>query len=162
MSFYRNARTEWSFVFGRLENEMKLSLSGLCSIMLSILMCATFVGCSVIRITLNTPLTQDDVAFIVPGQTKLVDVITKLGTPDSITDSHEGAVATYRFLDVKYSRINFGWLLKLWSPIDLDLIVSRTGLGTDALELLCDSNWVVTHQSFLRRLSGPRFNPYPF
>jgi hypothetical protein len=125
-------------------------------------MCVSFVGCSVVRITLNTPLTQNDVAFIVPGQTTLADVITRLGTPDSITDSHTGVVATYRFLDMKYSRINFGWLLKFWSPADVDLIISRTGLGTDALELLCDSNWVVTHQSFLRHLSNARFNPYPF
>jgi hypothetical protein len=125
-------------------------------------MCVTFVGCNVVRITLNTPLTQNDVAFIIPGQTTLADVITKLGTPDSITDSHTGVVATYRFLDMKYSKINFGWMLKLWSPVDVDLIISRTGLGTDAFELLCDSNWVVTHQSFLRHFSSPRFNPYPF
>jgi len=141
---------------------MKFSLTGLCPILLSTVICATFVGCNVVRITLNTPLTQNDVAFIVPGQTTLADVITKLGTPDSITDSRTGVVATYRFLDMKYSRINFGWLLKFWSPVDTDLIISRTGLGTDAFELLCDSNWVVTHQSFLRHLSGPRFNPYPF
>lgn len=141
---------------------MRLSWSGLCPILLSILVCVTFAGCNVVRITLNTPLTQDDVAFIVPGQTTLTDVITKLGTPDSLTDSYTGVVATYRFLDMKYSRVNFGWLLKPWSPVDTDLIISRTGLGADAFELLCDSNWVVTHQSFLRRLSGPRFNPYPF
>ena len=125
-------------------------------------MCVTFFGCNVVRVTLNTPLTQNDVAFIVPGQTTLADVITKLGTPDSITESYTGVVATYRFLDMKYSRINFGWLLKPFSPVDSDLIFSRTGFGTDAFELLCDSNWIVTHQSFLRRLSGPRFNPYPF
>lgn len=141
---------------------MRLSLSGLFPILLSMLMGVTFAGCNVVRITLNTPLTQDDVAFIVPGQTTLTDVITKLGTPDSLTDSYTGVVATYRFLDMKYSRVNFGWLLKPWSPVDTDLIISRTGLGADAFELLCDSNWVVTHQSFLRRLSGPRFNPYPF
>jgi sulfur carrier protein ThiS len=125
-------------------------------------MSVTSAGCNVVRITLNTPLTQNDVAFIVPGQTTLADVIAKLGTPDSITESYTGAVATYRFLDMKYSRINFGWLVKPFSPIDPDLIISRTGLGTDAFELLCDSNWVITHQSFLRRLSGSRFNPYPF
>ena len=141
---------------------MRLPLSWLIPILLSTLICATSVGCNVVRITLNTPLTQDDVAFIVPGRTTLADVITKLGTPDSITDSYTGVVATYRFLDVKYSRVNFGVLLKPWSPIDTDLIISRTGLGTDAFELLCDSNWVVTHQSFLRHLAGPRFNPYPF
>ncbi len=125
-------------------------------------MCMVVAGCNVVRITLNDPLTQEDVAFIVPGETTLADVVAKLGTPDSITDSHAGIVATYRFLDMKYSRINFGWLLKPWSPVDPDLIVSRTGFGTDAFELLCNSDWVVTHQSFLRHLSGPRFNPYPF
>ncbi len=153
---------EWSFVFGPLDNEMKFPLSRLYSILLYTLMCMTFVGCNVARITLNTPITQEDVAFIVPGQTTLTDVIMKLGAPDSITDSHMGVVAIYRFLDVKYSRVNFGLLAKPWTPIDMDLIISRTGLGTDAFELLCDSNWVVTHQSFLRHLAGPRFNPYPF
>lgn len=141
---------------------MTLSLHKLCPILLSVLICMVVAGCNVVRITLNDPLTQDDVAFIVPGETTLADVVAKLGTPDSITDSHAGIVATYRFLDMKYSRINFGWLLKPWSPVDPDLIVSRTGFGTDAFELLCNSDWVVTHQSFLRHLSGPRFNPYPF
>lgn len=141
---------------------MTISLRKLCPILLSVLVCTVTVGCNVVRITLNNPLTQDDVAFIVPGETTLADVVAKLGTPDSITDSHAGIVATYRFLDMKYSRINFGWLLKPWSPVDPDLIISRTGLGTDAFELLCNSDWVITHQNFLRHLSGPRFNPYPF
>ena len=141
---------------------MKLSWPRICRLLLSAVMCVTCLGCNVVRITLNTPLTQDDVAFIVPGQTTLGDVITKLGAPDSIADSYTGVVATYRFLDMKYSRINFGWLLKPWSPVDPDLIISRTGLGVDALEVMCDSQWVVTHQSFLRHLSGPHFNPYPF
>lgn len=141
---------------------MTLSLRKLCPILLSVLICTVVAGCNVVRITLNDPLTQDEVAFIVPGETTLADVVARLGTPDSITDSQAGIVATYRFLDMKYSRINFGWLLKPWSPVDPDLIVSRTGFGTDAFELLCNSDWVVTHQSFLRHLSGPRFNPYPF
>jgi hypothetical protein len=122
----------------------------------------TTAACNVIRIKLNTPLNQDDVAFIEPGKTTLTDVVAKLGVPDSITDSYLGVVATYRFLDMKYSRVNFGYLLKPWTPVDPDLIISRTGFGIDAFELYCDSNWVVTHQSFLRQLSGPQFNPYPF
>ena len=139
-----------------------LPVSRICPILLFTVMCVTSLGCNVVRITLNTSLTQDDVAFIVPGQTTLADVITKLGAPDSITDSYTGVVATYRFLDMKYSRVNFGWLLKPLSPVDPDLIISRTGFGVDALEVICDSRWVVTHQSFLRHLSGPRFNPYPY
>ncbi|MCS6286844.1 MAG: hypothetical protein H8K08_15595 [Nitrospira sp.] len=130
--------------------------------LLILMLCTTIAGCNVIRITLNTSISQADVAFIEPGKTTLADVIGRLGTPDSISDSDSGVVATYRFLDMKYSRVNFGWLVKPWSPIDPDLIISRTGFGVDAFELLCDKRWVVTHQSFLRQLSGPRFNPYPF
>lgn len=137
-------------------------LSRSCLIALVLALSIGSAGCNVIRIQLNTPLTQDDVAFIEPGKTVLHEVIAKLGVPDSITESYLGVVATYRFLDMKYSRVNFGWLVKPWSPVDPDLIISRTGFGVDAFELYCDSNWVVTHQSFLRQLSGPQFNPYPF
>ena len=133
-----------------------------CLIVLLLTLCMTTAACNVIRIKLNTPLYQDDVAFIEPGKTTLTDVVAKLGVPDSITDSYLGVVATYRFLDMKYSRVNFGYLLKPWTPVDPDLIISRTGFGVDAFELYCDSNWVVTHQSFLRQLSGPQFNPSPF
>lgn len=133
-----------------------------CLIALLFLLGVAAPGCNVIRITLDKPITQDGVAFIVPGKTTLSEVIAELGAPDSITDSSLGVVVTYRFLDVKYSRVNFGWLVKPWSPVDPDLIISRTGLGVDAFELLCDSEWIVIHQSFLRQLSGPRFNPYPF
>src|SRR2546428_13763829 len=114
---------------------MKLSLSTLCPILLSTVLCVTFVGCNVVRFTLNTPITQNDVAFIVPGQTTLANVITKLGRPDSITDLYTGFVATYRFLGMKYSRVNFGWLLKFWRPADANLLIERTVLGTETLEL---------------------------
>jgi hypothetical protein len=111
---------------------------------------------------LNTPLTDEDMAFVVPGQTTLGDVIARIGAPDSITGTDAGVIATYRFLDMKYSRVNFGWLVKPWSPVDPDLIISRTGLSVQAMEVFCDSRWVVTHRQFSRDLSDPRFNPYPF
>lgn len=119
-------------------------------------------GCNVVRVSLNTVLTPEDVAFIVPGKTTLADVVAKLGAPDSINDSDTGIVATYRFIDVKYSRINFGWLVKPWTPVDPDLIFSRAGLGVDAFEVLCDSQWVVAHQGFQRHLYRHPFHPYPF
>lgn len=119
-------------------------------------------GCNFVRITLNTPLTPEDVAFIVPGQTTLADVVDRLGSPDSLTDSTAGVVATYRFLDMKYSRVNFGWLLKPWSPVDPDLIMSRTGFGTDAFQVLYDETGVVTQHSFLRHVSDLPFIPNPF
>lgn len=141
---------------------MQPRLPWACLIVAFLALCMTTAGCNVIRIQLNTPITQNDVAFIEPGKTTLTEVIGKLGVPDSIADSYLGVVATYRFLDMKYARVNFGWLLKPWTPVDPDLIISRTGFGVDAFELHCDTNWVVTHQSFLRQLAGPQFTPSPF
>jgi len=133
-----------------------------CCILVFIATCIAASGCNVTRVTLNQPLTQEDIAFIIPGRTTLAEVTHQLGTPDTITESSKGVVTTYRFLDGKYSRVNFGWLLKPWTPVDPDLVISRTGLGTDALQVFYDANWVVTDRSFLRHLSSPRFNPYPF
>ena len=98
-------------------------------LLVAVLVCLPFMGCNVARVTLNTTLTPESVAFIVPGKTTLTDVVTRLGAPDTITDADSGVVATYRFLDIKYSRVNFGWLAKPWTPVDPDLIFSRTGLG---------------------------------
>lgn len=119
-------------------------------------------GCNVFRITLNTPITPDDVAFIVPGTTTLSDVVGKLGPPDSLAETERGVVASYRFLDVKYSLVNFGYMVRYWSPVDVDLILSRTGFGVDAFEVLCDPQWVVLHQSFQRQLSTRLLHPVPF
>jgi hypothetical protein len=131
-------------------------------LLFTILVGLSSVGCNVARLTLNNSITPEDVAFIVPGKTTLTDVIAKLGAPDSIANSNAGVVATYRFLDLKYSRVNFGWLAKPWTPVDPDLILARTGLGVDAFEILCDPQWLVLNQSFQRHLFRPPFNPYPF
>ena len=95
-------------------------------IVMGALVCLPLLGCNVVRVSLNTSLGPGDVAFIVPGKTTLSEVVATLGAPDSIVDSDSGIVATYRFLDLKYSRVNFGWLVKPWTPVDPDLIFSRT------------------------------------
>jgi hypothetical protein len=127
-----------------------------------VLVLTSMTACNFIRISFNAPITPQDVAFIVPGNTSLTDVIHKLGSPDSLADSTSGVVATYRFLDLRYSRVNFGWLVKPWSPIDPDLIMSRTGLGTDAFQVICDANGIVTQHGFLRHITDLPFYPYPF
>ncbi|MDH4152626.1 MAG: hypothetical protein OEV01_02445 [Nitrospira sp.] len=132
------------------------------SLLLAALVCLAPLGCNVVRVSFNASLGPEDVAFIVPGQTTLSEVVAKLGVPNSIVESDSGIVATYRFLDLKYSRVNFGWLAKPWTPVDPDLIFSRTGLGVDAFQLLCDPQWVVLNQEFQRHLTRPPFHPYPF
>ena len=131
-------------------------------VLLLLLMSILLQGCNVVRISLNTPLTPDDVAFIVPGQTTLLEVVDKLGAPDSINNSRAGIVSMHRFLDMKYARVNFGWLVKPWSPVDPDLVFSRTGFGTDAFQVFYDSNGVVVQLSFLRHVTERTFHPYPF
>ena len=162
MSSHPNAQKAWSSDSGHSGNDMISLWRKSSHFLLGVLVCLSWMGCNVVRISLNTSLTPEDVAFIVPGKTTLADVVAKLGAPDSITDSDTGIVATYRFLDLKYSRVNFGWLVRPWSPIDPDLIFSRTGLGVDAFEVWCDRKWVVIHQGFERHLIRPPFYPYPF
>jgi hypothetical protein len=132
------------------------------SLLLLVLISVVFSGCNVVRITLNTPLTPEDVTFIVPGQTTLLEVVDRLGSPDSINNSTSGIVSIYRFLDMKYARINFGYLARPWSPVDPDLIFSRTGFGTDAFQVFYDLNGVVVQHSFLRHVTERPFHPYPF
>ncbi|MBK9111253.1 MAG: hypothetical protein IPM88_06100 [Nitrospira sp.] len=113
------------------------------------------------RLTINTP--DAGIGSLHCGRPHhLADVVDTLGAPDSITDTETGTIVTYRFLNAKYSRVNFGWLLKPWSPVDPDLVFSRSGLGTDAFELLCDDQWIVTHHAFVRHRPAPPFTPYPF
>lgn len=131
-------------------------------LLVAVMVCLPFMGCNVARVTLNTTLTPESVAFIVPGKTTLTDVVTRLGAPDTITDADSGLVATYRFLDLKYSRVNLGWLAKPWTPVDPDLIFSRTGLGVDEFQVFCSPNWVVVQQGFQRSVTRPPFHPYPF
>jgi hypothetical protein len=119
-------------------------------------------GCNVARLTINTPLTPQHVAFITEGRTTLADVVKVLGAPDSMTESETGTTVVYRFLHARYARVNFGWLVKPWSPVDPDLVFSRSGLGADAYELICDDHWVVMHQAFVRHKPEPLFTPYPF
>ena len=141
---------------------MLSSHARLAVLMFAVLLGALCSACNVVRITLNTPLTPDDVAFIIPGQTTLPEVLDRLGSPDSLNDSNTGMVSVYRFLDMKYARVNFGWLARPWSPVDPDLIFSRTGFGTDAFQVLYDSNGVVIQHSFLRHVTDRPFHPFPF
>jgi hypothetical protein len=141
---------------------MRNVINQMVPVVLGALLCLFLLGCNVVRVSFNASLGPEDVTFIVPGKTTLSEVVAKLGAPDSLIDSDTGVVATYRFFDLKYSRVNFGWLAKPWTPVDPDLIFSRTGLGVDAFQILCNSQWVVLHQEFQRHLIRPANYPYPF
>lgn len=124
------------------------------TIVLGVLIGLSSLGCNVIRVSLNTSLVPEDVAFIVPGKTTLSEVVAHLGAPDSMVDSDSGVVATYRFLDLKYSRVNFGWLAKPWTPVDPDLIFPARDLGLMPLRSCVTDSGSSVRRSFFGISSG--------
>jgi hypothetical protein len=116
------------------------------------------------RLSFNDPIKLEDVAFITPGQTTFLQVVAKLGAPDEIRPIGEdnGAVISYHFLDAKYSRVNYGWLLQFISPASVDMILAGGGLGTDVFQVQFDSNWVTRQYAFAKHVHANRFKPWPF
>ena len=114
------------------------------------------------RLSVNEPITAEDLAFIAAGQTTLRDMAEKIGAPNELTKVEGGALGVYYFLDAKYSRVNFGWVLRFWSPVDPELILSKGGLGMDRLEVRFDSAWVVRDYGFANHAGARGFVPQPF
>ena len=82
------------------------------------------------RVTLNLPLSKQDVSFVVNGETRLSEVVEKLGAPNQMLSSNGGVVALYQFTDGKYFRVDFGWGLRFFVPFyapDLVLGVGAAG-----------------------------------
>jgi hypothetical protein len=125
-----------------------------------------FSGCGPIiwqRLTVNQPITKDEVTFIRKGVTQLSEVATQLGSPDEILDLKKRLVARYHFSDTRYFRVNFGWGLRFVIPYYTpDMVLSGGGSGTDVFEVACDSELVVQETSFAFHKSSSRFNLWPF
>ena len=135
--------------------------------LLPVVYCLTLMlsGCGLAtfaRITINDPIKPQDVEFIVPGTTTLTDVVAKLGTPDELEPLADGAVVSYHFRDVKYSRINLGWPLRFVIPVNPDFILAGGGLGTDLFQVFFDDRWVVQTHAFGQHTNSARFKPWPF
>jgi hypothetical protein len=60
------------------------------------------------RLTLNEPISEHDVAFILDGTTTLTEVVDRLGAPDDIQSVGDSIIARYRFSDGKYFRADYG------------------------------------------------------
>lgn len=115
------------------------------------------------RVTLNQPISQDDVAFVVDGTTTLNDVVGRLGAPDEIRPGNGVIVARYHFTDGRYFRADYGWGLRFLLPfLAPDLVLGGGGLGTDIFQVICDSRWVVQEHAFARHANSSEFRPWPF
>lgn len=119
-------------------------------------------SCSFIRLTINNTIVAEDVAFIVLGHTTLRDIVERLGTPDEMREAPGGALILYRFHDANYSRVNFGHILKFWTPVQPDLVLSNIGLGTEVFEVAFDEHWVARQHAFTRHPLATSRVPWPF
>lgn len=130
------------------------------------LMLALIEGCGFAdfaRVSVNEPITMEDVAFIHPGQTTFAEVIDRLGTPDELVESETGVIVVYRFLDARYSRINYGSLARPWSPVTPDVITEGLGMRLHRLTIRLSPTWVVQRTDFTNQLDRPSgFNLVPF
>ena len=115
------------------------------------------------RVTLNQPITSDQIGFIQDGQTTLTEVVDNLGAPDEIVKLQERLVARYHFTDGKYFRADYGWGLRAVIPIFApDLILGGGGFGTDVFEVSCDSHLVVQQHAFAFHVNSSKYRAWPF
>ncbi len=122
----------------------------------------TLVSCQWRRLTVNDPITPDDVAFIQEGQTTLADVVARLGPPDEMAANGRGLVVRYRFRDGKYFKIDAGRLLAFWSPVTPEMSLARGQMETDVFQVVLDATGRVQEHAFAFQSPETRFSPWPF
>ena len=115
------------------------------------------------RVTLNQPLTAQDVSFVVNGETSLSEVVEKLGAPNQMLSSNGGVIARYQFTDGRYFRVDFGWGLRFVIPFYApELVLGGGGLGTDAFQVTYNDDWVVQDHGFAFHSQSSEFRLWPF
>jgi len=118
------------------------------------------------HVTINDPINQETAAFIQEGRTTFKDVVEELGAPSRLIGiKGGGAIAVYEFLDIKYSRINYGWALQFipqsygQSP---DIILAGGGLGIDMFQVVFDEGWTAQNYTFSKHAHASRYVYWPF
>ena len=115
------------------------------------------------RVTVNQPLSAQDVSFIVDGETSLSAIVEKLGAPNQMLSSSDGVVARYHFTDGKYVRVDFGWGLRFLIPFFApDLVLGGGGLGTDVFQITYNDHWVAQDHAFAFHSQSSEFRLWPF
>ena len=124
-------------------------------------------GCILVsHVTINDPINQETVSFIQEGRTTFNDIVEELGAPTRLMGTKGGgAIAVYEFLDIKYSRVNYGWLIKLLPQAqaqDVDIIVAGGGLGIDMFQVTFDERWMAKSYTFSKHAKASRYVYWPF
>jgi hypothetical protein len=122
-------------------------------------------GCGFVswtRVCINEPIRDQDVVFIVPGQTTFQQIRERLGAPSAIAGMKDQMVARYYFLDARYFRVNWGWPLRFIIPYPPDLVLSRAGLAADAFTVVFDARGIALSHAFTRHTAAAEYRLWPF
>lgn len=115
------------------------------------------------RMSINDPITQNDVSFIANGLTTLAEVVGQLGSPDEILPVPSGAVANYHFSDGRYFRVDYGWGLRFVIPFySPEVVQGGGGVGVDMFQVTLNEKWVVQHHAFAFHANSSKFRFWPF
>jgi hypothetical protein len=121
---------------------------------------------SINRVSVNDPIDQDSVRFIQKGLTTFKDAVEELGAPTQLIGIKDGgAIAVYQFLDFKYSRINYGWLIQFIPQSqgqNVDMVLAGGGFGMDTFEITFDDRWIAQHYSFAKHAKASHYVFWPF
>jgi hypothetical protein len=128
----------------------------------SLVVFSVFAGCEFRKIVLNDPISPAQVQFIVSGRTTFSDVVEQIGAPDEIKGDGTDLVFRYHYLVSKGLRVNFGSILRIWSPVSPAMILSRGEAGTDVFQVVFDSHGIAQEHAFSKHIRNPRFNFWPF
>ena len=88
--------------------------------------------------------------------------LAQLGAPDDITGSENRLIFEYQFKTTKFFRLDFGTVLRLWSPVTPPLSVGSGDAGTDTLLLAFDHKWVALDLKFPHPQSTKGVSFFPF
>jgi hypothetical protein len=121
------------------------------------------------RLSINETISPASVQFIVPGRTRVDEVVRQLGSPDDITEAGIGPVFRYRFTDAKRFRITPTWPLPFIFPVlqlvpgDLYTInMSAGGAGGNEFHIIFDADWTARGYAFAHHAEASTFFALPF
>ena len=138
------------------------------NIILACLFALLLQGCPLAwrRVSINEVIKPDDVSFIVLGQTKLADIVQRLGPPNSIKSTESGSIARYFFLDIKYFTVNLtrplGFIFPALSTVPNEMYqftISGGGAGTEELQIGFDRDWTAAHYAFAHHAKASHYTP---
>lgn len=113
-----------------------------------LLLVSPLIGCDFRKVVVNDPIRPEDVAFIQSGKTTMKEIVTRLGAPDEIMGTSDRLWFRYDFKTTKFFRIDFGILLRIWSPVAPPLSYGQSDAGTDVFLVAFDPKWITQDLNF--------------